>query len=58
MMRTHGLTGVPSTAGGHYPGQEKTPATLQQLRSVAGGKLMVDGGTFPCKQTGCKAETG
>jgi arginase len=29
MMRTHGLIGVPSSAGAHYPGQEKTPATLR-----------------------------
>jgi arginase len=28
-MRTHGLIGVPSSAGAHYPGQEKTPATLR-----------------------------
>jgi arginase len=29
MTPTHGFIGVPSSAGAHYPGQEKTPATLR-----------------------------
>lgn len=30
MNRIFGLVGVPSSAGAHYPGQEKAPATLRR----------------------------
>jgi arginase len=31
MPRKIGLTGVPSSAGAHWPGQEKAPAALREL---------------------------
>ena len=31
MPRTIGLIGAPSSAGAHWPGQEKTPAALRAL---------------------------
>jgi arginase len=35
MRRTFGFLGVPSSAGAHYPGQEKTPAVLRQAGLAA-----------------------
>jgi arginase len=51
MMRTHGLIGVPSSAGPHYPCQEKTPATLRQAgikdRLSRAGISITDYGDLP-----------
>jgi arginase len=34
MPHTIGLIGVPSSAGAHWPGQEKSPAALRELRLI------------------------
>jgi arginase len=51
MMRTHGLIGVPSSAGAHYPGQEKTPAALRDAgiedRLTRAGISITDYGDLP-----------
>jgi hypothetical protein len=35
MTHTLGLTGVPSSAGAHWPGQEQTPAALRAAGLIA-----------------------
>ena len=48
MTRTLAFIGVPSSAGAHFPGQEKTPAALRS----AGFRMesMHDYGDLPCEQ--------
>jgi len=49
--RTIGLIGVPSSAGAHWPGQEKAPQYLRRAglveRLEASGALVVDHGDLP-----------
>jgi arginase len=51
MTHIFGLIGAPSSAGAHYPGQEKTPATLRAAgligRLSATGISVVDYGDLP-----------
>ena len=51
MTRTHGFIGVPSSAGAHYPGQEKTPAALREAgiedRLSMAGISFIDYGDLP-----------
>ena len=51
MTRTFGLVGVPSSAGAHWPGQEKAPQYLRRAglveRLEASGTLVVDHGDLP-----------
>jgi arginase len=51
MSRIYGLVGVPSSAGAHYPGQEKTPATLRsaglEARLSQAGIAVDDHGNLP-----------
>ncbi len=50
-MRRIGLVGVPSSAGAHWPGQEKAPAALREAglvaRLEAAGCRAVDHGDLP-----------
>ena len=51
MSRTFGLIGVPSSAGAHWPGQEKAPAYLRAAgladRLSARDKKVIDYGDLP-----------
>jgi arginase len=51
MTHMFGLIGAPSSAGAHYPGQEKTPAALRAAgliaRLTAAGISLVDYGDLP-----------
>jgi arginase len=53
MTRIFGLIGVPSSAGAHYPGQEKAPAALRRAglatRLAGAGISLLDYGDLPSK---------
>ena len=53
MTRIFGLIGVPSSAGAHYPGQEKAPAALRRAglatRLAGVGISILDYGDLPSK---------
>jgi len=53
MTRIFGLIGVPSSAGAHYPGQEKAPAALRRAglatRLAGAGISILDNGDLPSK---------
>jgi arginase family enzyme len=56
MTRIFGLIGVPSSAGAHYPGQEKAPAALRRAglatRLAGAGISILDYGDLPSKCCG------
>jgi arginase len=58
MTRTYGFIGVPSSAGAHYPGQEKTPAAFRDAgiegRLTRAGISMIDYGDLPL--VGCRVD--
>ena len=60
MIPTFGLVGVPSSAGAHYPGQEKTPAALRsaglEARLKHAGISIVDYGDLPLVR--CRVDCG
>jgi arginase len=60
MISTFGFVGVPSSAGAHYPGQEKAPAALRsaglQARLQAAGISIVDYGDLPLVR--CRVDSG
>lgn len=61
MTRTYALIGAPSSAGAHWPGQEKAPTALRAAelipRLIGAGVTLVDYGDLPLARCGVDRTT-